>query len=87
MMTTNGTEDKLVGISIPLTERTLMRLTDDIIVNMGKTYVAALKRKRDELLCERDGHVAEGQRYEMAGICDRCSTVIDRERYEATKAG
>ena len=56
MMTTNGTEDKSVGISIPLTERTLMRLTDDTILKIGKTYVAALKRAGLDVRKARHGN-------------------------------
>ena len=77
-------EGEQVRSGIQLSRRALIKLPDSLIEKAGEMLVHALKRERDLMLCEKNGHVKE-ERFAIVGICDRCSEVIDEERYEHAK--
>lgn len=52
----------------------LVKMSDSLLDRIGKLTVDAVKRKRNELVCDRDGHDWE-MRWGTGRICSRCFLV------------
>lgn len=56
-------------LTMALSDETLLSLNDDLLEMVGRQISDRLKRRRDELLCDREGHVSE------VFVCPRCARV------------
>jgi hypothetical protein len=78
------TQDGL-GMDVRFEKAALLKMSDEILDKCGEMIVHAFKRSRNELLCERDGHVPNE---ELPGAfkaltCKRCLLVLDNEAWDA----
>ena len=70
--------------------RITISLPDDFLVNASESLLtivetmlgSALRRQRNQELCERDGHQPDGSE----AICARCHLVLDPEKWNALRA-
>lgn len=75
-----------LSLNIAMTRDELLEMGNGKIDILGCLTASAFKRKRQEMLCERDGHVFDGHLPEGI-ICSACWLVLDEERYEALVNG
>lgn len=73
---------------VEISDEELAAFPEGRVDQMGKTLGDAMKRRRNEFICVRDGHEPnmDAPPATQGLICTRCKSVLDEPRYEALKA-
>lgn len=66
--------------SISLEKSELLEMDDDMLDRVGKMFALGFKRRRNQILCDRDGHT-ESDMLQVLGVCERCGVVVDEAQH------
>ena len=94
MVSAEVEDDGMFRLKMEISELGLLRIPDNLLDKAGEMFAYSMKRKRNELLCDRDGHIPEGPGVPPGSdgltngiVCGRCHDVLDEKKYEWLKAG
>lgn len=81
-------EGDFVSMTVVVPRDYLVTMRDASLDMAGDMLANALKRKRNQVVCDKEGHQPQSHpRPEFAGlVCDRCLLVLDQERYDRQMA-